>query len=182
MHSSGKEIEKRGQNEATRLLHCIPEFLPSRSMRKTKSVRVVAFLTIVVLLISCGCGGSSSSSALNLSGTWHIAASGLAGGTATLTQHGTQITGQLTAPNYYGPIPGVGLPSISGTLNGTMFQATITGTYGPYACGAGVINISLTIDLAGTVAASGNSMAGQLVAQPYSCYPGGIGNWSATKG
>jgi len=154
-------------------------------MRSTKSVRVAAFLTIVALLIFCGCGGSSSSSALNLSGTWHIAASGLAAGTATLTQHGTQITGQLTAtPNFWGPDlpPGQGQPLITGTLNGTMFQATLSGTYGPYACGEGVINILLTIDLAGTVAANGNSMAGQLVAQPYSCYPGGIGNWSATRG
>ncbi len=154
-------------------------------MLKAKFAIIV--LGAAVLLVFGGCGGSPQSSGsqspnpLNLSGQWQFATSSGTSGTVNLTQQGTQITGTLTAPNYYGPVYGVGLPSITGTLNGTAFQATITGTYGPYACGAGVINISVTIELTGTVTTGGNSMAGQFVTQPTTCFSGNAGNWSATK-
>ena len=145
------------------------------------SMKPFAVCLLSVVIVGCGGGSSSSSSAPSLSGQWNFVAPPNMSGTVNLTQSGTQITGELSEPNYYGSVPGMGLPSISGTVNGNAFQATITGTYGPYACGEGTINIDLTMDLSGTVAPGGNSMSGQFVTQPTTCFSGNSGNWAATR-
>jgi hypothetical protein len=147
-------------------------------------------LAPVALFVLCSCGGSGigsqSSAALNLSGFWSFTTSAGVVGQLALTQQGAQITGTLAAPNYHGPVPGVGNPSIAGTLTGSSLQGTITGTYGspqsPLACGEGILNaIAITIDLTGTMASNGNLMTGQFVAQPTTCFSGNSGNWSASR-
>jgi hypothetical protein len=133
---------------------------------------VVCLLSVII--VGCGGGSSSSSSALGLSGRWNFAASPNTSGTVNLAQNGNEITGTLSATGYTKTM-------ITGSLNGSSFQATITGTFGPYACGEGTINIDLTMDLSGTVAPGGNSMSGQFVTQPTTCFSGNSGNWSASR-
>jgi hypothetical protein len=141
-------------------------------MPKAKSA--ILLLVAAGLLALNGCGGGSQSSTLNLSGQWNFIASPSTSGTVSLAQNGHGITGTLSASGYSDT-------AITGSLNGSSFQATITGTYGPYACGEGIISIDITIDLTGTVAAGGNSLSGQFVMQPTTCFSGNSGNWSATR-
>jgi hypothetical protein len=146
-----------------------------------KSALFLVAVAAVLVLVGCGSGTQSSSPTLNVSGEWRFTTFVGGAGTVTLNQQDSQVTGTLNETGYYGSVPGIGLPSIAGTLNGTTFQATITGTYGPYGCGDGVINIDIAIDLTGTVAVDGNSMSGTFMTRPSTCFDGNSGSWMATR-
>jgi len=138
-----------------------------------KANLAIILLAAALLFVLGGCGGGSqSSTAFDLSGRWQFATVPGTSGTVSLTQQGTQITGALSAPGYTET-------QITGTLNGTALEATITGIYGPFACGEGVVRADITINLTGT--ASQNAMSGSFVFLPTTCLSGGSGNWSATR-
>ena len=148
------------------------------------SYKIITLAAAALFVLSaCGGGGSQIPPAVYLSALWSFTTSSGVVGQLALNQQGAQITGSMSAPNYFGSgqVPGMGNPLVVGTLNGNSLQGTITGSYGPIACGPATINIGIVISLTGTVSSDGNSLAGQFVTEPTTCFSGNSGNWSAAR-
>jgi hypothetical protein len=129
---------------------------------------------VLAAMISCGfllsCGGGTSNSGQTVNGNWQFSGTSTVffgnttGGTATLTQNGSSVSGTVSLTG----TPCATSGSLSGTVSGSTFNFTIQ-------------EGSQSVSFMGQLNSVFTEATGTYTAPAGGCTNGDQGNWTATK-